>query len=529
MAEPSDATARGHRWTLATPHALATEAGAEAFEAGGNAADAALAAAAVLAVAYPHQCGVGGDLFALATVPDGKVVSINASGAAPRGIDIEQVRRAGGGRMPQHGPLTITVPGAVSGWAALHRHARLPFSDAFEGAVRLAEDGVPVAPSVAASLARHAERILADPGLRGVFAPEGRVLREGEPLRQPALAATLRAVAEGGEDAFYRGEVGRRFAAGLRAAGSPLDQEDLARHRAELDSAIAARSGGLDVLVAPPNSQGFVLLELLLATDHLGADPDPFGPHAVLLAELARVTARDRDRHNADPRRVRVPLGTLLDEGHVVALCDEARGLSATGPPSGRRAGAGDTVGVVAADAEGWAVSLLQSHWSAWGSGILEPRTGILAHDRGNCFSLDPSSPNALEPGKRPAHTLTPALVRREERLVAALASRGGGGQPQILAQLMGRLFGRGMAPGAALAAPRRLVHGMDVGRTDRWVQAESSAPAAALAALEAAGYEVVRLPAPSEAVGHAHVLLATDEGFAAAADPRSDGAAAAG
>ncbi len=523
--------AEGARWAVASPHALATEAGARAFGEGGNAADAALAAAAALAVAYPHQCGVGGDLFALVRDPDGKVVAINASGAAPLAIDVEAVRAAGRGRMPERGPLTITVPGAPSGWAALHRHARLPFRRAFTEAIALAEEGVPVASSVGRSIERNLELILADPGLAAVFAPSGRALRTGERLAQPALARTLRSIADGGADVLYRGEVGERLVAGLRARGSPIAREDLRAHRVELDSALAARYRDLDVLVAPPNSQGFVLLEILLAIQHLGIDPDPDGPDAAVLAEVCRVASIDRDRHNADPRRARVQLGTLLDEGHIAALCDEVRGLAGgVGPPVGRsRAGGGDTVAVVAADADGWAVSLIQSLWSGWGAGILEPTTGILLHDRGNCFSLDPASPNVLEPGKRPAHTLTPALVARDGRLAAALGTRGGGGQPQILAHLLARTFDLGMDPAGALAAPRWLVYGMDVGRTDRYLQAESDAPPVALAALEAAGFELVRLPPRSEDVGHAHLILATDEGFAAAADPRSDGAASAG
>jgi gamma-glutamyltranspeptidase/glutathione hydrolase len=528
--------AEGARWAVAAPHALATEAGARAFGEGGNAADAALAAAAVLAVVYPHQCGVGGDLFALVRDPDGKVVAINASGAAPRGIDVEAVRAAGGGRMPERGPLTITVPGGPSGWAALHRHARLPFSRAFAEAAALAEEGVAVAGAVGRSIQRNLELILADPGLAAVFAPSGRPLRTGERLAQPALARTLRAIAEGGAEVLYRGEVGERLVAGLRSRGSPIAPEDLRAHQAELDSALAARYRDLDVLVAPPNSQGFVLLEILLAIEHLGIDPDPVGPDVALLAEVCRAASIDRDRHNADPRRARVQLGNLLDDGHIAALCDEVRGTrSASGPgagggaPTSRRSGDGDTVAVVAADADGWAVSLVQSLWSGWGAGILEPTTGILLHDRGNCFSLDPSSPNVLEPGKRPAHTLTPALVAREGRLAAALGTRGGGGQPQILAHLLARVVDLGMDPAEALAAPRWLVHGMDVGRTDRYLQAESDAPPAALAALEAAGFDLVRLPPRSEDVGHAHLVLATPGGFVAAADPRSDGAASAG
>jgi gamma-glutamyltranspeptidase len=417
-------SASGRRYAIATPHRAATEAGVAAFEAGGTAVDAALAAAVTLAVVYPHMCGVGGDLFALVQAMNGQVIALNASGAAPASIDVEAVRSEYD-EMPEYGPLPITVPGAVSGWAALAGlGAELGFAQAFEPAIARAREGVAVARSLASSLAVDPARLFADAGMRKVFAPGGAPLSEGQMLSQPALAGTLQAIAEHGRSVLYGGEVGARLVEGLRQYGSPMTLEDLAAHGPELDSPLAARYRDLHVSVVPPTSQGFALLEMLLAAERLEIDPDPLGTDAALLAGVFAAASSDRDRHNADPRFARVPVGTLLDEGHIAALCDEVRAGSM---PVSHQAG-GDTIALVTADSDGRAVSLIQSLSSGFGSGILEPGTGIICHNRGQGFSLDPDSPNVLTGGKRPAHTLMPVVVHREGRVGRAVMEMGGEG-----------------------------------------------------------------------------------------------------
>jgi gamma-glutamyltranspeptidase len=518
-------SASGKRFAIATPHRAATQAGVAAFDAGGNAVDAALAAAVTLAVVYPHMCGVGGDLFALVQALNGQTIALNASGAAPRAIDVEAIRETHDA-MPEHGPIPITVPGAVSGWAALaDLGADLPFDRAFDAAIARARDGVPIARSLASSLRWEPERLFADPGMRQVFTRDGRPLAEGELLVQPALAGTLEAIAHEGPSAFYRGDVGARLVAGLRRMGSPMTLEDLASHRPELDSPIAARYRDLHVSVAPPNSQGFALLEMLLAVERLGIDPDPLGADAAILAEVFAAASADRDRHNADPRFARVPVGTLLDEGHIAALCDQVR----AGSPVEARPAAGDTIALVAADGDGRAVSLIQSLWSGFGSGILEPSTGIVCHDRGAAFSLDPESPNVLAGGKRPAHTLMPVLVHRDGRLVAATGSMGGGGQPQINFQNLVRSFDLGMDPEAAVSAPRWLMGGMDL-HPGRSVELEAGVPPWVHEALEHSGFAPTVLDEVDEDVGHAHLIRVGEDGtLLAATDPRADGEARAG
>lgn len=534
-----DLAATGRRWAIATPHTAATRAGAEAFEAGGNAVDAALAAAVTLAVVYPQACGVGGDLFALvARSEQPEIVAINSSGAAPAGIDPDAVRATHGG-MPQRGPLTVTVPGAVAGWKALcDQGARFDWPRHLTAAIAYAHDGVPVARSLAETLADGPE-LSADAGIAEVFFPSRMALGEGEVLHQPALGATLEALAGRGPDELYGGRVGQRYAAGLRAAGSPITVEDLAAHRAELAAPLTGRYRDLDVRVAPPNSQGFVLLEILAAIERLGIDPDPLGPDAAAIALVVRAARADRDHHLADPRAMRVHPGTLLDDGHLAALCDAVRdGLSVAGRtptangspgPGGLPARGGphhgDTIGLVTADADGNAVSLIQSLYDGLGSGILEPDTGIVAHSRGAQFVLDPGHPNVLAPGKRPAHTLMPAMVHRIDRPVVILGTMGGHGQPQINAMNLIRIADMDLDPATALAAPRWLVGGLDIG--DDWVLAEEDVPLTVRDDLAAAGLTTETHPRHSGGLGHSHAIrVLPDGGFEVGSDPRADGGA---
>ncbi|MEO8477965.1 MAG: gamma-glutamyltransferase [Actinomycetota bacterium] len=520
-------TAAGLRWAIATPHALATRAGAEAFDRGGNAIDAALAAATTLAVVYPHMCGAGGDLFALVQRLDGALTAVNSSGRAPAAADPDLVRQITGSNvMPPRGPHTVTVPGAAAGWRALHgQGAALEWASAFERAIDSARDGAPVAPSLASTLAAAPE-LGEDPGMAEVFFPGGSALSEATPFAQPALAGTLATIAAEGPDALYRGDVGRRYAAGLAAAGVPIAPSDLTAHRADLVPPLRGRYRDLDVSVVPPNSQGFVLLQILALIERLGIDPDPLGPDAAVLARIMRTTAEDRDRHLADPDRMVVHPSTLLDDGHLAGLADEVR---EPGAPHTSAAPSGDTIALVAADAEGFAVSLIQSLFDGFGSGILEPSTGIVAHDRGGCFTLEPGHPNELRGGARPAHTLMPALVHRDGRLVAAAGTMGGYAQPQINAMTLIRSFDLGMAPGAAVAEPRWLVNGMDPSTDRMVVTAEDDVSPYTTDVLSRAGFTVDTVPAPSGSVGHAHLIRVSDDGLAAGSDPRSDGAALAG
>ena len=519
--------AAGTRWAIATPHTVATETGAVAFERGGNALDAALVAAVTLAVSYPHNCGVGGDLFALVQRPDGSAVAINASGRAPAGVNAQGLRDRHGVAMPEEGPDSITVPGAVSGWAALHAEgATLPWAEAFGPAIALAHGGVAVSRSLSRALTERRALLGADSGMVDVFFRDGAPLPRGDLFRQPALGATLRELASGGPLSLYGGSVGERYTAGLRASGAPITMDDLAAHRADVVPPLSGRYRDLDVRVVPPNSQGFTLLEMLALAERMGIDPDPLGPDAGTLALVFAAANRDRDHHLADPDAMRVHPSTLLDDGHLAGLADRIRDAlpSTSKAVSGLRHGSGDTIALVTADADGWAVSLIQSLWDSFGSAILEPETGIVAHDRGGCFTLEPDHPNEIAPRKRPFHTLMPVLVHREGRLAAVAGSMGGASQPQINAQNLIRAFDLGMGAGETIAAPRWTVWG---DRGDGVVRAEGSVPDAATSRLAEAGFGIDRLDDVDEAVGHAHIILPRPDGtLEVGSDPRADGGA---
>lgn len=547
---------------IATPQRDATAAGMAAFAAGGNALDAALAAAAVLCVTYPHNCALGGDLIALVREPDGTTTSVNASGAAAAAASADRLRAAGAVTMPVTGPDTVTVPGLVAGWETLHGlGAALPWPAALAAAIERAEEGFAVGRSLAEAATDQAAEIAEDPGLRALLQHDGRPVREGETVRQPALAATLRTLAADGPRAFYDGPLAGRLIAGLRAAGCLLSDEDLAGFAPELTAPLRHRCGDLDLLTSPPNSSGVLLLQSQAALAAAGA-ADPLGADAGLYAELLRLGAEQRDAMLADPRTA-----PLAREGRPGGAAADARGagLAREGKPGDvpfdrdawlgdarlaelvalarARAGgdipepsgeptprpSGDTVAVAAVDGEGRAVSLIQSVFHSLGALLLEPQTGVLMHNRGSFFSLAPGHPNELAPGRRPAHTLMPALVERGGALRYALGTMGGKAHAQVLGQVLLRLEA-GADPQAAVDAARWVVGGVEVGERDDTIRVEDDVAPAARAAIERAGMQPVAIGLRSEWTGHAQAIaVAADGTLRAGSDPRADGAAAVG
>jgi gamma-glutamyltranspeptidase len=518
-------SASGPSWAIATPSDDATAAGATAFDRGGNAVDAALAAATAIAVTAPGSCGVGGDLFALVQRPDGEMLCVNSSGRAPAAADPAAVARDHD-TMPLRGPTPITVPGAVAGWRATYDlGAILPWDAAFTHAIELATDGMRVSRGLAETLEDPDAPFADDPGLSSIFFVGGRPVSAGATVTQAALGATLSAIAERGPDALYRGEVGRAYVAGLNAAGTPISIADLEAHRAVVLPPLRAAYRDLHVSVAPPNSQGFVLLEILSLLERLGADADPHGAGAGTIGRVSAAAAGDRDRHLADPDRMSVHPSTLLDDGHLAGLADDLRTARPADAHRGRPDG--DTIAIVAADAEGFAVSLIQSLFWGFGSGICDPATGIVAHNRGACFTLDPDRPNTFAPGVRPAHTLMPVIVHDPRGLAAVAGTMGGYAQPQINAQTLLHL-GRGASPADAVAAPRWIVE--RPGPTaPALVTTEASVPEAARVSLETSGFQLATVPDRSSELGHAQLIRVRPGGFDVGSDPRSDGGAAAG
>jgi gamma-glutamyltranspeptidase/glutathione hydrolase len=309
----------------------------------------------------------------------------------------------------------------------------------------------------------------------------------------------------------------------------PITDADLAAHTADLASPLRGRYRDLDVLVSPPPSQGFVLLEALAAIERLEADPDPAGTDVGILARVVTAASADRDRHLADPDAMTVHVSALLDDGHIAALCDSVRAGSTRHVSSNRPGGSpgdGDTIALVAADADGWGVSLIQSLYSGFGSGILEPATGLILHDRGGCFTLQRGHPNELAPGKRPAHTLMPVAIQRAGTLAGLAGTRGGHGQPQIDLMTLVRGFDLGMDPADAVSAPRWLVGGMEPLLDDPWVLCESDLPPTVIEQLSAAGFRIGSTGPRDRALGHAMLLRLEDGTLQAASDPRSDAGA---
>jgi gamma-glutamyltranspeptidase len=501
------------RYAIATPHAAATDAGRAVFEAGGNAADAALAAACVLVVVYPHMCSIGGDVMAL--VHDGRMHAINGSGRSPAALESAP---------PSPRDIaTITVPGAPSAWQAIaERWGSRPIALAIEEAARLAADGVPVARSLANALRAEPELVSADPGMAHVFAPSGAVLAEGDLLIQDALATTLRRLAEHGPGDFYEGGTAASLISGLAERGCRLSSGDLAAHRTDVEEALRYADGDREINTMGPNSQGYSLVQMLAAVDVLGL-ADPLRTDAPLLAAVFDECIADRDRHLADAGAMQVAVETLLTDGHVAALAHRAAAGRAESSTAARSAH-GDTIAVVASDASGLAVSLIQSVFYAFGSGVLEPRTGVLLHNRGACFSADRGSPNAFGPAKRPLHTLLPLIVSKAGRPTWIAGTMGGHAQPQIHAQMLLRL--RGGAGGAAVVgAPRMIVGDLETGAAGPGIRVEDDFEGRD--ALTRAGLEPVVVDWPSETVGHAQAIAIGPNGaFDAASDPRSDGTA---
>ena len=510
---------------IASPHALATQAGERALHDGGTAIDAAIATCAVLTVVYPHMCSIGGDIQALLALPDGRVRALSGSGAAPAALSAAALRGQHAS-MPIHGVHPITVPGVIAAWADLHAQGgRLPWSRLLEDAIALARDGVPVAAALGRDLDALQARLGLDPGLRGVFFhADGRVMRSGEILRQPALAQSLARIAQHGPKAFYQGEVGAQFVAGLRACGGLLSRDDLAQHSSRWLEPLAIPFGPYDILTTPPVSQGFVLLQLLGAMRRLDLErADPCGDAGTVLARLCAITADLRDHHLGDPEHVEVDLAWLLSDalvGDLGRLASDLQQPLPDTPPRPRPDG--DTVAIVAQDALGHSVTVIQSVFHAFGAGMLEPTTGIVCQNRGAAFTLH-DGPAVLAGGRRPPSTLTASLLRRNGHIEAALGCMGGKSQPQILAQVLMRLLA-GTAPADALAAPRWVVG--TFGKADEnVVLAEASLDEAGRQALARVGLPLVLGAQRDDRAGHVQfVRRLANGGFESASDPRGDG-----
>ncbi len=520
------------RGMVTSPHHLASQAGLAVLRDGGTAIEAAIAAAATLAVVYPHMTGLGGDAFWLISEPGKPPVSIDGSGAAGGKVDAELYRRAGLAAVPVRGPMAAnTVAGAVSSWqlaldVSAHWGGRLPLGRLFEDAIHAAREGFAVGQHQAECTSRNLDVLKRQPGFADTFLVKRKPPAAGTMLRLPALAATLERLAAAGLDDFYRGEIGRAVAAGLQAAGSPLRADDLARHRGMRRRPLSlALPCGTLFNTAPP-TQGLASLILLGLFQRLGVTEADGFDHVHGLIEAAKLAYRVRDAHVTDPARMSVHAATYLTDGmldRLAADIDRERSR-----PSEAGTGQGDTVWLGVIDGHGRAVSFIQSLYHAYGSGVTLPELGVVWQCRGCSFSLDPEHRNFLEPRRRPFHTLSPGLARLRDGRTLVYGTMGGDAQPLVQAEVFSRaaLFGQGLQQ--AVSAPRWAVaRGLD-GNAASGIQMESRVDGAVVDRLRRAGHAVELVGEWNSLLGHAGALARRGDGMIeGAADPRSDGSVA--
>ncbi len=535
---------RGSRHAVVAPHHLATAAGLAILGAGGTAVDAAIAANAVLAVVMPNACGIGGDAFWLIwDAASGRQLALNGSGRSAAAADAAAFRARGLARLPLRGPLSITVPGAVRSWGDAHaRFGRLSRSEILAPAIDLAAAGFPAWEGLIDAVERTApmveEAIGTASGWAAVNRPEGRAWRPGERVRSPALAASIERLAAAGFDDFYEGELAERQARGLAAAGSPIRLDDLRAHTSTWGEPIAAEYRGTRVTTHPPNSQGLTALEILNVLERF-EPPDPgvfaggHGPDARwvhLGIEASKLAMADRDAFVTDPEAVDVPVGRLIGKERAATLAARIDPERAAPAPPARNPRGGGTIYLATADAEGNAVSLIESNYGGFGSWVTDPATGIGYQNRGSYFSLDEGHPNVLAPRKRTLHTLMPGMLFRDGRPWIVAGSMGGDAQPQIHAQVVSALVDGGVDVATAVGAPRWFVEPADHFRPPVDVRAEPRFRDGLLQALAAMGHPVTRTAAFDSLLGHCHAIELVDGGpraggtLAAATDPRSAG-----
>jgi oxamate amidohydrolase len=524
------------RGMAVAPHAAAAQAALAVLREGGNAIEAMIAAAATIAVVYPHMNSIGGDSFWLLHVPGEAPGAIDACGAAAQRASRAWYAERGLTRAipPRGGVAANTVAGTISGWGAAHRLSqqalggRLPLTRLLADAITYAREGIPVTTSQSALTAAKLGELHAQPGFAETFLDVGGPPPAGSRFFQPRLADTLERIAVAGTGDFYRGELAQSMAEDLARVDSPLTARDLAVHRAQLvDPLRLAHSAGTLCNMTPP-TQGVVSLLILGILDVLDIRSVPQGSadYVHLCVEATKQAFRVRDAQVTDPRYMRVPAQSLLAPDHLRSLALQIDRHRAA--PWGNRTQAGDTVWMGVIDGAGRAVSFIQSIYHEFGSGIVLPGSGVNWQNRGCSFSLDGAALNALEPGRKPFHTLNPALAQLRDGRTVVYGTMGGDGQPQTQCALFTRAIEHGMPAQAAVSAPRWLL-GRTWGQASETLKLESRFDAAVVRELAGRGHDVEIIGAYDETVGHAGMIIRHADGILeGGADPRSDGAVAA-
>jgi gamma-glutamyltranspeptidase/glutathione hydrolase len=537
---------RGAHAAVVAPHHLATAAGLGILRAGGSAVDAAIATNAVLAVVDNEACGIGGDAFWLIWDETAQAqVGLNGSGRSARSSTAAGLRSRGHRAMPHRGPLSITVPGAVRSWGDAHeRYGRLPRAHLLAPAIELARDGFPADEAFCRAVEASApvfERELgpASAGWNSIYRPAGRPWRPGERVRLPALATTLERIATQGWFELYEGELADRQAGALAEAGSDLRIEDLRDHRSDWTEPIWTDYRGVRVTGHPPNSSGFVALELLNILGQFEPPAQDLGDAGLaertrwahLGIEASKLAMADRDTYLADPDHRPAPLAELLDPAYARHLAARINPDRAADPPAARTPRGGGTIWLGVVDPYGNAVSLIESNYAGFGSGIVDPLTGIAYQNRGSYFSLDDNHPNVLGPSRRTLHTLMPGMLFRDERPWVLAGSMGGDAQPQVHAQVVSALVDARADIATAVAGPRWFVEPAEHFAPPDTVRIEPRFEPGLLAGLAERGHRLAPTEPFDGALGHCHAIELVDGGpaaeggsLAAATDPRSMG-----
>jgi gamma-glutamyltranspeptidase/glutathione hydrolase len=514
---------------VTSPHSLASQAGVELLRAGGSAIDAAVAASAVLSVIYPHMTSIGGDAFWL--IYDSKtreVRYIDGGGRATSGGTLQAFAQRGLDEVPVKGPLpaTLTMPGSVASWTEAHAmYGRVPLARCLESAIGYARDGFPVTARLAHW--RNSARLDLEksPEAAAIF------LKHGPVMRNPDLARTLEAVASDGWYGFYEGDVAREMVRWSKANDGFFTESDLKAQQARWDEPIKGTYHGVEIYETPPPTQGFAVLEMLNLLEPFDLRGKFLAPDTVhLMVQAKQLAYHDRDRYIADPRFAEVPTERLISKAYAEerrALIDPEHALPWDKIPSYGSL-AGDTVYVAAVDKQGNAASLIHSLYGSFGAAVVAGRTGVVLQNRSAYFSLDPRSPNKLEPGKTPLHTLIASLAFRGDRLWAALGCMGADGQPQIHLQTYVAMIDHGRDIQQAIEAPRFLSGRFAIGEARDTLHIEARFPAGTIDALERRGHQINRWGDWNETAGHAHgITIDPTSGLRiGGSDPRSDGAA---
>ncbi len=504
----------------ATSHPIASTIAVDTLRAGGTAADAAVAAIAALGVLEPHMTGIGGDCFCLVAKPGAPVWGYNGSGRAGAAARAALLVAQGIRTIEPKSVHSVTVPGAVEAWATvLEHHGRFGLDRALAPAIHYAEEGFPVAPRIAYDWAHLVEGLRADPAAARHYLINGNAPQPGDVMRFPTLAATLKSIAARGPRAFYE-DAATEIVATLRARGSWLTKEDFARHKGEAAEPIMTNYRGLDVVEMPPNGQGLVALVMLNILEYFDISSlDPRGAERFHIAlEAARMAYGMRDAQVADPAYMRVSVPSLIDKGFAGNLANRIDRSKRVKLPEAPTPGS-DTVYVTVVDRDRMAVSIINSLYSQFGSGIATEKTGIMLHNRGACFTVDPNHPNAIGPSKRPMNTIIPALGMRDGRCELSFGVMGAHFQPMGHSQVVTNIVDFGMDVQAAIDSPRTFFEG-PVTLVERGI------PAGTIAGLKARGHEVLVSPYPMG--GGQAIAIDWQRGvLIGGSDPRKDGCAA--